>query len=172
MGYSIIFETKFVKLADGRLLHLDRSGCNNDTAGRDLSDFSGTIYTENKLKEKVNHYNEMSSSEGWDLKIGSKHVTYKDYGDHLLRMAKKALPYDEFMSQRICTATRYDGVTLLEPEQKDMTAKEFDKEFYDYLYGNKPFSYRRRLTELKGETEIITALENKEPVTFYVGKKF
>lgn len=34
MGYSIIFQTKIVKLSDGRILHLDRSGCNNDTEGR------------------------------------------------------------------------------------------------------------------------------------------
>lgn len=43
MSYSIIFDTKFIKLQDGRLLHLDRSGCNNDTAGRSLSDYTGKM---------------------------------------------------------------------------------------------------------------------------------
>ena len=41
MSYSIIFETKIVKLSDGRLLHLDLSGCNNDTSGRSRDDWNG-----------------------------------------------------------------------------------------------------------------------------------
>ena len=45
MGYSIIFQTKIVKLSDGRILHLDRSGCNNDTEGRRPDDWTGKIYT-------------------------------------------------------------------------------------------------------------------------------
>mgnify|MGYP004513620085 CR=1 FL=1 len=47
MSYSIIFETKIVKLSDGRLLHLNLSGCNNDDAGRSRDDWNGKIYTEN-----------------------------------------------------------------------------------------------------------------------------
>lgn len=44
MSYSMIFETKIVKLSDGRIIHFDRSGCNNDDSGRRKDDFSGTIY--------------------------------------------------------------------------------------------------------------------------------
>lgn len=40
MGYSIIFQTKIVKLSDGRILHLDRRGCNNDTEGRRPDDWT------------------------------------------------------------------------------------------------------------------------------------
>lgn len=72
MGYSIIFETKFVKLGDGRLLHLDRSGCNNDTAGRKLSDFTGKIYTKEKLEEYTAGFmkdGKPDSESGWMIKI-------------------------------------------------------------------------------------------------------
>ena len=49
MSYSIIFETKIIKLSDGRLLHLNLSGCNNDDAGRSRDDWNGKIYTEKVL---------------------------------------------------------------------------------------------------------------------------
>ena len=39
MSYSIIFETKIVKLSDGRIIHFDRSGCNNDNVGRNKNEF-------------------------------------------------------------------------------------------------------------------------------------
>lgn len=45
MGYPIIFKTKIVNLSDGRILHLDLSGCNNDTEGRNNDDWKGKIYT-------------------------------------------------------------------------------------------------------------------------------
>ena len=44
MGYSIIFETYIVKLPDGRIIHFDRSGCNNDNVGRKQNEFTGKIY--------------------------------------------------------------------------------------------------------------------------------
>ncbi len=44
MGYSIIFETYIVKLPDGRIIHFDRSGCNNDNMGRKQNEFTGKIY--------------------------------------------------------------------------------------------------------------------------------
>lgn len=169
MSYSIIFETKFVKLKDGRLLHLDRSGCNNDNAGRDLSDFTGKIYTEKELKEKAESYMKDGKPEYWELKIGSKYSTYYEYGEHLLRMAKRAIPFDEFMTERYFYAERYDGVELLEPEVKRLTPKEFD----EYWYNSRgSFSYRRLTTKIETEEEIIKALENKEPVSFYVGKRY
>jgi hypothetical protein len=173
MSHTIIFEAKFIKLSDGRLLHLDRSGCNNDDAGRDLSDYSGKIYTENELKERINYYlNINNDGDGWDLKIGSKCVTYKEYGEHLLRMAKRAITYDEFIAERSFSAKRYDGVNLLKPEEKFMTPKEFDKSFYDYLYSGKPFSYTSIRTTLNSEEEITKALDSGESVSFYVGKTY
>lgn len=44
MGYPIIFKTKIVNLSDGRILHLNRSGCNNDTEGRRNDEWNGKIY--------------------------------------------------------------------------------------------------------------------------------
>ena len=37
MGYPMIFGTKIVNLSDGRVIHFDRSGCNNDDEGRIVS---------------------------------------------------------------------------------------------------------------------------------------
>jgi len=169
MSYLIIFETKFIKLSDGRLLHLDRSGCNNDTSGRDRGDFAGKIYTYEELQKHVISFMESEKTEGWELKIGSKFATYQDYGKHLATMANRAKTYEEFNNERYFYATRYDGVELLQPENKTLTAKEFDQYWSDN-YG-KTYSYRRLTTRLNSEEEIITSLENNKPISFYVGKK-
>lgn len=170
MSYTIIFETKFVKLSDGRLLHLDLSGCNNDNAGRSRDEFIGTIYTYEELQEKVKSYINNNDLTGWELKIGSKYCTFNDYAKHLARMANNAKSFEDFNNERYFYGVRYDGVELFEPEQKILTPKEFDKFWYDN-YG-KSLSYSRLTTRLKTEQDIITALDNNEPVSFYVGKKY
>jgi hypothetical protein len=171
MSHSIIFETIFVKLSDGRLLHLDRSGCNNDDAGRSRDDFTGKIYTCEALQKRIQSY--MSDDEPtslYQLKINSKWRSYYQYGEHLARMSKRAVPYDEFITQRTCTASRYDGAEVYKPVEKTFTAKEFNDVFYEYLYSGQPFEYRRLLTMLKTEADIVKALDNNEPVSFYVSK--
>jgi hypothetical protein len=168
----MIFDTKFIKLTDGRLLHLDRSGCNNDNAGRNLSDYTGKIYTEKEFKEYVNKFMKNGKADYWELKIHSKNKTFYEYGEHLLRMAKRAVTFNNFIQERYFYGERFDGVELYEPEEKILTAKEFDKVFYDYLYGKERFRYRRLTTKLKTEEDIMLALNNEEVVRFYVGKKY
>jgi len=174
MSYSIIFETKFIELSDGRLLHLDRSGCNNDTAGRKLSDFTGKIYTKEKLEEYAAGFmkdGKPDSESGWMLKIGGRCCNYYDYGQHLIRMAKRAVSFEQFISERHFKALRYDGVELLSPETKILTPDEFDKIYYDLLSDNERIHYRILKTELDTENEIIDALEEHKSLSFYVGKK-
>ena len=56
MSYSIVFETKIVNLPDGRILHLDRSGCNNDNCGRTEYDFTGKIYSKESFQEYIKKF--------------------------------------------------------------------------------------------------------------------
>ena len=172
MSHSIIFETKFIKLQDGRLLHLDRSGCNNDTSGRSLSDYTGKIYTYDELQKYVISLVKDGKSDHWELKLGSKYITYYDYGKHLATMANRAKTYEEFNNERYFIAKRYDGVELYKPEQKTLSPKEFSDCFYDLMYSGKPFSYSRILTTLNNELEIANTLDNGEAIEFYVGKKY
>lgn len=99
MSYLIVFETKIVKLKDGRLLHLDLSGCNNDTFGRDRGDFTGKIYTKEEFLDKINMLKANGSSYKecgkFELKIGSRYCTMYDYGTHLERMWKRAETWEE-----------------------------------------------------------------------------
>ena len=172
MGYEMVFDTKFVKLSDGRLLHLIRMGCNNDTSGRDLSDYRGKIYTKDELTERANSFMKDGQSTDNELKIYGVWRSYYDYGKHLLRMAKRAVSYNEFDSERYFTANRYDGVELFEPEEKILTPEEFSKCFYDLLYGKERMSYRRITTRLNSEAEIVEALDQGQHVSFYVGKTY
>jgi hypothetical protein len=172
MSHSIVFETKIVKLTDGRILHLDRSGCNNDDAGRNRDEFTGKIYTQDEFIKYANSFMNNENLDSYELKLGSKWISYNEYGTHLLRMLKRAIPYADFIKERRFYGIRFDGVELFEPERKTLTAEEFDKVFYDLLYGNKSLSYRRILTYLYTEEETINAIEQKQPVSFYVGKKY
>ena len=171
MSYTIIFDTKFIKLQDGRLLHLDRSGCNNDTAGRDLSDYTGKIYTEYELKKHVESFMGLEKSDDWQLKILGRGATYYDYGSHLLRMAKRAMTYDEFKNERYFSANKYDGVEILGSERKVLSGKEFSDKFYDLMDSNQGVRYRRLFTKLSNEDEIVRSLDEEDAVSFYVGKK-
>ncbi len=91
MSYSIIYQTKIVRLEDGRLLHLSRQGCNNDTAGREKGVFEGTVFTPETFEDFIKGYEE--SGEGdCEIKIASRWTDLRGYGKHLRRMLKKPLP--------------------------------------------------------------------------------
>lgn len=172
MGYSIIFETKIIKLQDGRILHLDLSGCNNDNSGRSRDEFTGKIYTEEAFNEHIkSHLDRTSNGDGFDMKIGSRFVKMEQYGRHLLRMLKQAKTYDETCSERLFRAIRYDGVQLHEPEEKVLTPKEFSDLFYELLHSEGGLKYNRITTPLNNESEIISSLDDNQSVGFHVGRK-
>lgn len=103
MGYSIIFETKIVTMTDGAILHLDRSGCNNDSEGREKGVFIPKLYSPEDFVKRVRNF--MSGSApykknvgSWEMKVGGRYATHYDYGMHLLRMLKRAVPYVDLLS--------------------------------------------------------------------------
>ena len=131
MGYNIIFKTKIVNLSDGRILHLDLSGCNNDTEGRDNDNWKGKVYTKEDFVKYAEEFKINSKpskeSEGFDLKIGSRYCTYYDYGTHLLRMMKRAVSFDELKrSEDYVSFNKIDGATVFEDEKEiKMSMEEF-----------------------------------------------
>ena len=171
MSYSIIFETKFVKLSDGRLLHLDRSGCNNDDAGRSRDDFTGKLYSVEDLNIRIESFMINDDfTNPYQLKINGKWRSYVQYGEHLMRMSKRAVSYDDFVAERTFIASRYDGAEVFKPVEQVFSAKEFSEIFYKYLYSGEAFEYRRMTTTLETENDIVKALDNGESVSFYVSR--
>ncbi|MBQ3543497.1 MAG: hypothetical protein IJA34_00670 [Lachnospiraceae bacterium] len=177
MSYTIIFETKIVKLSDGRLIHFDRSGCNNDNAGRKKDDFSARIYTEEefikkakKMKENNKPYKESGE---FELKIGSRYATSFDYGEHLLRMLKRAKPYADFIKSIYFRIEHLTGIQLHRPEEKFMTVEEFDKEFYNLLYSGGGMSYTRLIEypDISDEENLVKLIENKAALQFEIRSK-
>ena len=171
MSHSIIFETKIVNLKDGRILHLDRSGCNNDDAGRSRDEFTGKIYTKEDFIKYAKHFIN-DDQNGYELQIGSKWSTYKDYGNHLLRMLKRAKTWDEYSKERTMRATEFKGVHLFKPFEGDISAEEFDKKYYDWMYSETVIAYYRRTEDYYNEDEIISLFDNgkSDRVSFYVSK--
>ena len=114
MSYSIIFKTKIVKLSGGRILHFNRSGCNNDTAGRRPDDWTVEIYTEQAFDKYIETFKRNSKpykiSREFDLKIYGKTASYYDYGAHLERMRKRAKSYKEFIAENQVYIKLYDGI--------------------------------------------------------------
>lgn len=175
MSYSIIFETKVVKLSDGRLLHLSLSGCNNDTEGRSRDEFHGRIFTvEEFIQYSENFKSEskpMKESDNFDLKIGSKYCTMYDYGEHLLRMMKRANTFTEFTQKRAFYGIVSDGCEVLfEGITLHFTAKEWEKEWHKYLYSGKKCRVKSIVHQIATEQEIIESIQNEESVRFFVGK--
>lgn len=176
MGYSIIFETKVVKLKDGRLLHLSLSGCNNDTEGRSRDEFVGTIYSKEDFIKYAKGFMEgskpMRESDGFDLKIGSRYCTMYDYGKHLLRMMERAATWEELNFGRYVYAMRHDGVNVfMDGKTKTMSSEEFDKFYLEHIYDDKKIRYAVLRTKLTSEEEIVKALDEDKPMAFYVGRK-
>lgn len=149
MSYTIIFETKIVKLADGRFLHLSLQGCNNDDAGRTRDDFHGKIYTEKDFKVYIEnlkkHSKPMKESEYFDLKIGSRYVTQYDYAEHLERMMKRATTWDELIAERSDSHGKtLNKVTVFTPatgDTKEYSALEWKDVCYDVIYGNEKSAF-------------------------------
>lgn len=177
MGYPIIFETKIIKLTDGRLLHLDLSGCNNDTSGRDRGDFTGKIYTEKEFIHKIESlktdskpYKECGE---WYMKIGNRCCTYYDYGEHLFRMMKRAETWEKLNCiGRYILIQRMDSVDVMEDGKNfySMTLEAFDKYCMENKNSDKDIRYVVLKTALVTEEEVVTELDKKQTVSFYIGK--
>lgn len=175
MGYSIIFETKIVKLSDGKIIHLDRSGCNNDDSGRIKGEFTGKLYNVDDFIKRAENFKNgskpLKEADGWDLKIGSRYATYYDYGEHLLRLLKRAENYQDFITNRYVSARYCTGLEIIKPEHKVISKAEF-QEYTRTLPFNSGLTYRRMMEypEVTKELEIIKALAANEYIEFYVGK--
>lgn len=173
MSYSIIFETKIVKLSDGRIIHFDRSGCNNDNAGRRKGDFTAKIYTVDEFIQKAENYKKNSKpykeADCMELKIGSRYATMYDYGEHLLRMLNRVKTYTEFINS-LCFRVKYlTGIQLHKPEEKFMTVDEFDKAYYKLLYsGGMTYTRLMEYPDIKDEENLVHLIEAGECLAFEI----
>lgn len=158
MGYPVIFQTKIAKLPDGRLIHFDRSGCNNDEEGRVKGEFSATIYTEEDFIKRAEGFMDGSKpykeSQRFDLKICSRYASYYDYGKHLLRMLKRAENIDKIIADNYFHAKYCEQVEIFEPERKVVTIEEFRQ----IPYGT-PMRYRPMYKFTSDIDSIINLLE-------------
>ncbi len=174
MSYSIIFETKIVKLPDGRIIHFNRSGCNNDNEGRNKDDFTAKIYENEQAFIKYAEKFRQDYDGGFELKIGNRSASYNDYYEHLLRMCKRGKTLEQFAETFFFKGFYVDSVEVYEPERATLTAKEFDNKFYDYLYGGKSLRYRQNYITLFIDEidKILNRLESNQPIRFEISKKW
>ena len=174
MGYSIIFQTKFVKLNDGRILHMERSGCNNDDEGRKKDLFNHCkIYTPEELEAYISKWeNETSDYDGYDLKIGSRYVKWIEYGKHMRRMLKKATNWDESNS---CSYIA-DSIDLHFQNgdiRRDVDVEEASKIIDDDWSGSKGILSgwrinRHRTSDIE---EIVTRMDDGDTVEIFSYKR-
>lgn len=162
MSYSIIFQTIVLRLPDGRVLHLDRSGCNNDSSGRDKHSFYGKIYTEADFIAYAQGFKADSApykeSGSFELKIGSRPASMYDYGEHLLRMLKRAPTYADFCKKHTVYVNHLTGIHMVKPEEKDYTVDEFYRLQWNGCLPHE-YSYSRRWKCINDLPDIIRVLE-------------
>ena len=178
MGYPMIFETKIVNLSDGRLIHFNRSGCNNDNEGRRQNDWSAKVYTQDEFKDYVDKFKtgsrpyKDSLPHEWELKIYGRMATPYDYGEHLERMQKRAMDYEEFVSEFDMKIKRHDEVDLISPERKTMTFNEF-VEYTNKLPIERQLRYRITSTrlDLSDEQGVVQEIEKGSPLEIYIGDR-
>ncbi len=160
MSYSIIFKTVIVKLDDGRIVHFNRSGCNNDNAGRQKDEFSAHIFADkNDFRIYAERFlnNSLPYKEGgeFNLKLLGRNASYYDYGAHLLRMLNRALTIDQLS----VVSPRFNGrcvdyFQVYEPEEKIVFPKDFDNYFWNAMK-NGGIRYKTFFKTLYSLEEII-----------------
>lgn len=169
MSYQIIFETKIVKMPDGKIIHFDRSGCNNDNAGRNKDEFTGKIYENEQAFISYAEKFKQDYDAGFELKIGSKESSYNDYYKHLIRMLKRGKSLEDFEKTYHFYGYYCDTVDVYEPQRVTMTAKEFSENFYKLLNsGNLRYRQNRIRLDVNEMDKIINRLENNKPICFMI----
>lgn len=175
MGYTMIFETKIVNLSDGRLIHFDRSGCNNDNEGRRSNEWNAKIYTKQEFRNRIESfkrdskpYKECQPHE-WELKIYGRVATGYDYGMHLERMQKRAMDFKDFIAEKRVAFNLCDEIELLEPEMKLMSYKDFEKYRREQPITEK-IRYRiwYKSIDLNNEAEVTQAIESGKPLEIII----
>lgn len=174
MSYSIIFETKFLKLSDGRMVHFSRSGCNNDNSGRKKNEFEAEILTEDKFNEIYVKYLNIESNDEFALKVGSRWVSFKGYAEHLMRMYKRALSFEEFICKYRLIAECLVGIRVSEPVEKMMSPGEFDEQYDSLLEANGHIRYSRCIDYvlIDSESGLLELIGSNIPTSYEIVKKF
>ena len=178
MGYPMIFATKIVTLSDGRIVHFDRSGCNNDNEGRRANDWTAKVYTQQEFQNRIESFKRGSkpykdcSPHEWEIKIYGRMATGYDYGTHLERMQKRARSYMDFIAENQIKVNRCEGIELLDPEMKTMTYDEFDN-YRRNLPIDSKLRYRILYTklDLENENDFVNAIESGAPLEIYIGDR-
>ena len=174
MSYVIIYETKICLASNGDIIHFNRSGCNNDDAGRKKDEFTGTIYTPQKWEEKIRKWESIERPEnGWEIQIGSRKCCDADYGAHLRRMTKKAIPLAEMVKQVYFTATEFVGITFRpeggKPEEISAEEKDrLDEVLYGLWYGKFKGEYTAHHIKFNSPMEMEEAIRRNANIHFHI----
>ena len=172
MSYSIIFEDKVILTKDGNYIHFCRSGCNNDTAGRKRDEFHADLYTPEEWEKHLEKY------EGCDepIKIGSKWSSIDDYAKHLRRMSsgKRILSFAQLSAERRIEGRIFEGIEFKPEGELDyiFISSNDEKALNDVYYGKRKGCFHRKLSYIKTEEEIVTALKESKHMSFYISKKY
>lgn len=176
MSYSILFDDKFARLSDGRLIYFSRWGCNNDNAGRGRDEYHAKIFTDESVREYVKSLKESSlpvseSVYGGDFKIRSRWATDFDLGSHLERMIRRAVPFHQMKQERRLRGKVLDKieVAINGGEPVEYTPKEWDKVWADIIYGNDHVETKYHSHFIYDEEEFTASVINDETVEFYIG---
>lgn len=176
MGYPVIRETHIVRLDDGRYLLLQLAGCNNDDSGRRRDEFAAKVMSSDALEEMISGYENTPESGTFDLRIGSRYVSFAKYGQYLRKAFRRAVSWNEFLKSRTCIARIVEGVSISRMDGQDVgqISVSMDDFRRDYerrvMYGCGAYRINTR-TESDIAAIVSTLESKKEDMLFYVSRK-
>lgn len=185
MSYPIIFQTKVVKINDNEIIHFNRIGCNNDTAGRVANVYEAKIRTIEDFKRMAERFiiNSKPYKETgiFDLKVGSKWCSFYDYGMYLLRALKRADNLETFKNNYAFRATVIKGVEVTDIDNaihKVFSIKEYPNIFFELRSDNRVFegidlgnaSCRKVVDYIHNIKDSIDLIKEGFPIECYIKK--
>lgn len=93
MIYTRVYETKILKLADGRIIHFSLQGRNNDNIGTNRNTFTAKICTMEEYKNNAQAFMNDPDPNIY-IEIKSRKGSRRDYGKYLIRMLRHAYTYE------------------------------------------------------------------------------
>lgn len=185
MSYPIVFQTKVVKINDNEIIHFNRIGCNNDTAGRVANVYEAKICTVEDFKRMAERFiiNSKPYKETgiFDLKVGSKWCSFYDYGMYLLRALKRADNLETFKNNYAFRATVIKGVEVTDIDNaihKVFSIIEYPNIFFELRSNNRVFegidlsnaSCRKVVDYIHNIKDSIDLIKEGFPIECYIKK--
>jgi len=170
MIYTRVYETKILKLADGRIIHFSLQGRNNDNIGTNRNTFTAKICTMEEYKNNAQAFMNDPDPNIY-IEIKSKKSSRRDYGKYLIRMLRHAYTYERFIKKWNIMETHVKSIIMYDP-QKEIFEDPSKFDIRDWIFHTGTVSYKPNYEYIKicSEQDLIDKINSNRNIQIYIGK--